>query len=622
MKKKFLSVILTLGLIVMSFVPCAIAATTFSDVLSPDHDWASKQIKEMTDLGIIKGYTDGTFRPDKSISKIEALLLFSRAAGYSNDEYAAIKDFAASKYEAVISSINLGNYSSFSPELAFALYKNILGDDELVRYLDEKAYSEDFPRSDAAILLANLMGADVKKANTSSLKFADVKDIPEKALPYVAYVVEEGLMNGVEQKDGTVNFDADKPLSRAQVSVLLYRIIDKLDMSVESGIVTKADADNGILEFTNSDKKEKSYVVPESANILIDGTAAKLGDISKESKVVVVRHGRDIFSVEALSPSSNETVKGTVTATASKATYVKLTLKLDSTGEEKTYYSKSADDFEVTNNGVADKFSSIKLNDYVVVKLLDSAIVSIDKQTSEATVQGVVEDIALDDPMTITVVTTDETTDKETSSEYTVDEDVSVRRDGERVTMRELLIGDKVVLTVTKGAVSKIVATSSKSTVTGSISSITISSQSKIALTSNGKTTEYPISMGTEYVVGGNKGSIYDLRLGNVVTLSLSGSTVTKVDQTTSASATTKSGTIESSNTSYGYINITTSDGSSEQIFASKSGGSISSKIIDGETGKDILFKNLKKGDFIIATGAYSDGAFIAKTIVVTPAAE
>lgn len=51
---------------------------------------------------------------------------------------------------------------------------------------------------------------------------------------------------------------------------------------------------------------------------------------------------------------------------------VKLTLKLDSTGEEKTYYSKSADDFEVTNNGVADKFSSIKLNDYVVVKLLDS----------------------------------------------------------------------------------------------------------------------------------------------------------------------------------------------------------------------------------------------------------
>lgn len=622
MKKRFLSVILTLGLIVMSFVPCAVAEKTFSDVLSPDHDWASTQIKEMTDLGIIKGYTDGTFRPDKSISKIEALLLFSRAAGYSNEEYAAIKDFAASKYEAVTSSIDLGSYKSFAPELAFALYKNILGDDELVRYLDEKAYSEDFPRSDAAILLANLMGAKVGNASASSLRFADAADIPEKALPYVAYVVEEGLMNGVEQKDGTIKFEADKPLSRAQVSVLLYRIIEKLDMTVESGTVTKADADNGILEFTNSDKNDKSYVVKDDVSILIDGSAAKLGDISKESKVVVVRHGRDIFSVEALSPSSNETIKGTVTSTASKATYVKLSVKVDGTGEEKTFYTKSLDDFTVTNNGVADKFSSIKLNDYVVVKLLDSVIVSIDKQSSEATVQGVVEDIELGDPISITVLTTDETTDKETSSKYTVDEDVTVRRDGDKATMRELLTGDKVVLTVTRGAVSKIVATSSKSTVTGSISTITISSQSKIALTVNGKTTEYPISMGTEYVVGGSKGSIYDLRLGNVVTLSLSGSTVTKVDQTTSASATTKSGTIDSSNTSYGYINITTTDGNSEQIFASKSGGSISSKIIDGETGKDIMFKNLKKGDFIIATGAYSDGAFIAKTIVVTPAAE
>ena len=58
-----------------------------------------------------------------------------------------------------------------------------------------------------------------------------------------------------------------------------------------------------------------------------------------------------------------------------------------------------------------------------------------------------------------------------------------------------------------------------------------------------------------------------------------------------------------------------------EQIFASKLGSTISAKIIDGETGKEIAFKNLKKGDYIIATGAYSNGAFVAKTIVVTPVA-
>ena len=65
--------------------------------------------------------------------------------------------------------------------------------------------------------------------------------------------------------------------------------------------------------------------------------------------------------------------------------------------------------------------------------------------------------------------------------------------------------------------------------------------------------------------------------------------------------------------------NMITNAGVSEQVFASKAGSTIGAKIIDGETGKEINFKNLKKGDYIIATGAYNNGAFVAKTIVVTP---
>ena len=99
MKNRFLSVILALTLILSCVATSALAASTFPDVLSPDHDWAAEQIEEMTELGIIKGYTDGTFKPDRAISKIEALILFSRVAGYSNDAYAEIAEFAYEKYQ-------------------------------------------------------------------------------------------------------------------------------------------------------------------------------------------------------------------------------------------------------------------------------------------------------------------------------------------------------------------------------------------------------------------------------------------------------------------------------------------------------------------------------------------
>ena len=94
MKNKILSVIVSITLIIACFAGTASAKSTFSDVLTPDHDWASKQIEEMSELGIIKGYTDGTFKPDNAINKIEALLLFSRVAGFSDSEYSAIVDYA------------------------------------------------------------------------------------------------------------------------------------------------------------------------------------------------------------------------------------------------------------------------------------------------------------------------------------------------------------------------------------------------------------------------------------------------------------------------------------------------------------------------------------------------
>ena len=620
MKNKFLSVIIALSLICSCMAVSVFAETAFPDVLSPDHDWAAEQIAEMTDLGIIKGYTDGTFKPDRAISKIEALILFSRVAGYSDKSYAQIADFAYEKYQYLLEEADLDNYDSFKKEISFLLYKGVISEDDIIEYLTDEQYLEDFPRKDAAKLLANLMDADIVKTNADELEFSDNNKIDDSDAGYIAYVVENGFMNGVQKDDGTIVFDADGALSRAQVCVLLYRIMDKLQMSFEAGKVFKVDTEGGTIEFENEDGDDKSYVIPDDAKIIIDGATGKLDEILEKSEILVTRHGKSIYSVEVLNPESNKTVKGTVEGVVAGDNYARVTVLVEETGEKVSYYS--TENFKVTTDGVADSMKSLKVKDYVVIKLLGTKIVSIDRLTAEATVQGTLKAINLNSPMTLSVSTVEEISEEENVSEYEISEEATVRRNGERASLRDVFVGDKVVLTVKLGKITKIVATSTKGSVTGTVKSITIASQSYVTLSTDGVESQYAIAMEAEYIVAGSKATIYDLRLGNMVTLTLSGSTATKIEQTAASSTTTKSGTVESISTSYGYINIITNGAVSEQVFASKVGSSIGAKIIDGETGKEIAFKNIKKGDYIIATGAYTNGAFVAKTIVVTPVAE
>ena len=620
MKNKFLSVIIALSLALSCMVPMALAENAFPDVLTPDHDWAAEQINEMTELGIIKGYSDGTFKPDKAITKIEALILFSRVAGFSNEEYSEIVDFAYDKYQYTLEELDLGAYDSFKKELSFLLYKGIIAEDEIVAYLEDDQYADEFPRSDAAILLANLMDAEIEKTNAEDLEFEDKEDISDSDAGYIAYVVKNGFMNGVQKDDGTIVFDADAPLSRAQVCVLLHRIMTKLEISVEAGVVFDVVKEGRAIYFENSKGNDKNYIIPEDAKIVIDGKDGVAEDILEESKIVVVRHGKEIYSIDVITPITNKVEEGLVDAIVTKDSYVRITIKDEKTGEITSFYGDN--EIKVTTDGVADALKSVKVGDYIVINLLGDDIVSIDRLTAEATVQGTVKTIILDEPVSLSVLTVEEVSEEETVSKYPVSEDVTVRRDSQKATLSDVLPGDKVVLTVKRGTITKIVATSVKGSATGSITAIKIASQSTITISAGGTETEYAVAMDAEYVVAGNKATIYDLRLGNVVTLTLSGSTVKKLEQTQASSTTTKSGSVESISTAYGYINVITNDGVSEQIFVSKMGTTYSAKIIDGETGKEIAFKNLKKGDYIIATGAYTNGAFVAKTIVVTPSAQ
>ena len=55
--------------------------SAFSDV--SDSYWASKEIAWAAGLGLVTGYPDGTFRPDQTVSRAEAVVILNRALGLS-----------------------------------------------------------------------------------------------------------------------------------------------------------------------------------------------------------------------------------------------------------------------------------------------------------------------------------------------------------------------------------------------------------------------------------------------------------------------------------------------------------------------------------------------------------
>ncbi|AKX94984.1 S-layer homology domain-containing protein [Neomoorella thermoacetica] len=76
----------------------------------------------------------------------------------------------------------------------------------------------------AAILVRALK---LTPTNNQELKFKDDATIPTWAKDAVSIAVKEGLVKGYLQPDGTMTFEADRPVTRAEMAVLVARVLRK-----------------------------------------------------------------------------------------------------------------------------------------------------------------------------------------------------------------------------------------------------------------------------------------------------------------------------------------------------------------------------------------------------------
>jgi len=425
----------------VSVIASSTVSMAFSDVV--DTHWAKKSIDSMVEKGIISGYTDGTFKPSRNITKIESLILFSKIAGVN--KYTE----EANEYEKIYSS-KLSSYdTAYKKQVCFLLGTGVLDEDDLPNLLSKDKINSPMMREEMAVLITKILGKEeeVTKKSFFILPFSDASSITASAKPYVEFVYNEGIMKGVTED----TFSPKTYVTRAQAAIILNDIIDKVN------IVPKIEKDTDNKE-TNSNINTTTVTLTLSRGSItsIDTmlSTIEIGDdiYEYDEKTVFYVDGKtsDEYDIEEDMKVNKATIK------AGKLTLLDVEeaeKEDDEDDEDEDEKDKTDDDIEI------DETTGIVVGDIVSINIAEEKVLTLKVGKKEKA--------------------------------YYLTSDTNYYKDNVKVTMCDFEVDDEVTITVDDGVVTKMVygeQEESEAYVIGTITTIDTESKKIKVKLDNGET--------------------------------------------------------------------------------------------------------------------------------------
>lgn len=596
---KKLTAILVLAVMVCT---CFTAFASFPDMEDTSWDWARNYVDEMVEYGIIRGYSDNTFRPGNNITKGEAMVLFSRVVGYTADGNEKFIEKAKNSFSNTVSGLS----TPYTGEISYLIYKGILSEKTFLNYASDGVVDTPLKRYEAAEFLAKIAtGNATLTGSVSQLSFTDNADINSTMAPYIKYVSENGIMLGM----GDGSFDPMGSVTRAQMTVMLSRIIPAVNYKYIDGKIKFYNSATDSVILTLNDGTEQEIEMDENALVKLEGVDASAQALLTGSVTRVTLSNDKLIALETLAPDYDAVVNGNfkkLESISEGTNGIKIT---DSaSGESVTYaLSKSV---TVKKNDENITASNLVSGDYVVLTVKDGYVTSIVAEPKNSTFSGKVVDIKLLPEYSITVLTNNKNVTYDTATS------VKVTRNKKEASLEDVLVGDTVEITTTYGVISEIVATSKVSKTEGTITEVIISATPSITVTDkSGNSYTYAVTRNASIAQGSAEKSFYDLRVGDKVELALDAATATEIkivvafegNSSDESSSTTITGVVESVDSAYGYIKLADS---SSLVFVSKS-------TLQDTSGKTVTLKSITVGSTITAFVKKQNGSYEASMVVV-----
>lgn len=179
----------------------------FPDV--PETHWAFNQIELLKEMGIVNGYSDGEFKPNRPVTRSEFITMAVKALDLEpSTKKLSFKD-----------NNKIPTWSKESWQAAVQA--------GLVKGYADGTIRPDQKISRAEMITILVRGLDLPTENGYKLNYADTKQIPEWAVPYVKTASANGLVKG----DAQNRFAPYKNASRAEVATVLFNSIFGADTS-------------------------------------------------------------------------------------------------------------------------------------------------------------------------------------------------------------------------------------------------------------------------------------------------------------------------------------------------------------------------------------------------------
>lgn len=193
--RKVIAVILCL----MTWLTSFSFAIAFKDL--SEKNWSYKYVMSLAEKGIINGYTDGTYKPQKHVTRGEFFKLIMTS-------FAGEKSFDGMKLPSHWASV----YAAFAANNGFLM--DGTNTDNLNDYIT---------RHEMIIVLSKVcIEAGFSEYITEEIEFSDINNLSESDQLYIKHVVKLGIINGYT--DGT--FKPNNYMTRAEVATVIYRYLN------------------------------------------------------------------------------------------------------------------------------------------------------------------------------------------------------------------------------------------------------------------------------------------------------------------------------------------------------------------------------------------------------------
>ncbi len=221
---KFFVFVLVVSMLLTVLAVPAGATTTFSDTKG---HWAESYINAGVSAGYIGGYSDGTFKPDKAVTRAEFAKMINLAIGISNTTTISFSDVSSSSwyYSDVRKAVSAGYITGYE-DSTFRADNNIV-------------------RQEAAVIIARII---TNPTVSKTIATGDKSSIASWALSAVNKVYAKGYMTG----DANNYYRPTGSLTRAEAAKIIYSIVNNEKIVKSNSTISTADTTTANTIYANN----------------------------------------------------------------------------------------------------------------------------------------------------------------------------------------------------------------------------------------------------------------------------------------------------------------------------------------------------------------------------------